>query len=216
MQLLLEFRRTKTTIKWYGKHHDIPLPAGLALNSPWLDIGLHLVQLGDQEKLTHDYLRIPEAKKNWTYRIAHETGVWPTAVPRENLIVEDHLLTHPLVSLITADWTGCPPVYMCTGWEVLSVEDAFFAEKLHTSGVPIVFEEYEGMPHCFGLTLQGNGTNKCLKSWANFIRAAVDKPESISSSATYIKSKTLEESPLEFGRISTISEKQAHAVIFGI
>ncbi|CEJ94204.1 hypothetical protein VHEMI09751 [[Torrubiella] hemipterigena] len=214
VQLLLELRRSKTTVKWYGKQRDIPLPAGLALNSPWLDIGLHLVQLGDQQRIKHDYLRVPDAKKNWTYRIAHEAGVWPPVVPRENLIVEDHLLTHPLVSLITADWEGCPPVYVCTGWEILSVEDAFFAKKLHSIGVPIQFEDYEGMPHCFGMTLKGNGSDKCLASWSKFIRTAVENPGSISSSATCIKAKSLEEIPLQFDELSTISQKQAEAVIF--
>lgn len=200
----------KAKVKWYGESRDIPLPAGAAVNSPWLDITQCLVKLGDSYKTNFDYLPKPNADGNWMGDIKEEKGIWPPNPPRVNIFADDHLMSHPLVSLtVDQDWTGCPPIYLCTGWEVLATEDKYFAKKLAKAGVPIVFEEYEGMPHCFAMVLPKlAGGHRCFNVWGGFIKDAVERPSSITSSATSIKAKSLEEVSLDFDDISHITEAE--------
>lgn len=214
LQLILELRRSGTTVKWHGERREIPVPAAVATNSPWLDIGLNLVELGDHRKTGFDILRSPQPRTNWIASIKDEAGIWPPTRPRLNIVAEDHLMAHPLVSLITAkDWTGAPPMYLCTGWEVLATEDKFFAQKLNRLGVPVVFEEYEGMPHCFAMVIKAPENERCMNGWAGFIKKAVEQPKSIKTSATLIRAKTLKEEPLQFEALSTISDGVATKVV---
>jgi hypothetical protein len=125
----------------------------------------------------------------------------------QNLYVDDGFLAHPLATLtLNKSWKGSPPVFLCTGWELLADEDKFMARKLDNDGVTVVFEEYEAMPHCFAMILKRiPGARRCFQSWAEFIQAAVDDPESIGSKATMIKARTLEEIPLDLASISDFS-----------
>jgi hypothetical protein len=125
------------------------------------------------------------------------------------MYIADDLAAHPLASLVMArSWKGAPPIYLCTGWEILAYEDKFFARKLEADGVRVVFEEYEGMPHCFAMILSNApATTRCFNGWAAFIRAAVEDPDSIESTAVMIKGKTCEEVPLQFDELSDASEE---------
>lgn len=99
-------------------------------------------------------------------------------------------------------------MYICTGWELLADEDKYMATKLRRDGVKVVFEEYEGMPHCFALIFpESKGARRCLEGWAGFINKVVENgdeeeknkkgEEGIESSFKRIKAKTLEEVDLE-------------------
>jgi len=125
------------------------------------------------------------------------------------MYIADDLAAHPLASLVMArSWKGAPPIYLCTGWEILAYEDKFLARKLEADGVRVVFEEYEGMPHCFATMLRNApATPRCYNGWASFIRAVVEDPDSIESSAVMIRAKTCEEVPLMFDQLSDASEE---------
>lgn len=134
---------------------------------------------------------------------------WPANPPRRNLYIADDLAAHPLASLVMArSWKGAPPIYLCTGWEILAYEDKFLARQLEADGVRVVFEEYEGMPHCFAMMLQNApSTPRCFKGWASFISTVVENPDSIKSSAVMIKSKSGKEDSLRFDQLSDASEE---------
>ncbi|OHF00308.1 hypothetical protein CORC01_04497 [Colletotrichum orchidophilum] len=202
LQLLLELRRQNRKVRWLGEERDIPLPAGFALNSPWMDITQSLPSWNANGEF--DYLPTGEvyAKHN-----PPPCNIWPTNPPRTNIYAEDDLLAHPLVTLLMSrSWTGAPPVYMCTGWELLADEDKYMALKLHRDGVPVVFEEYEGMPHCFALILTKiPNAKRCFEGWTNFMMRAITNPETIDSKATTIKSKSLQEVVLDFESLSAMS-----------
>jgi alpha/beta hydrolase fold len=115
-------------------------------------------------------------------------------------------------------WENSPPVFICTGWELLADEDKFMAKKLNSDGVAVVFEEYEAMPHCFSLILPKlPGARRCFDGWSGFIKTVVENPTSITSKAVSIKAKSLEEVRLNFSSLSNISpeavREKVHAQI---
>lgn len=205
-QLLLEFKRTDTKIQWFGQEVTIPLPAGLALSSPWLD-------------LTHSS---PSCKSNAefdflpTLRGLDRTplpscAAWPASPPRKALYCADSLLTHPLVTLLTArSWGGCPPVYISCGWELLADEDKYMAVKLHSDNVPVVFEEYEAMPHCFPMVFKGRPMAvRCLDSWTGFITTVVEKgPAVVEIAFKTIQAHTLNEVQIDPSGLSPYTEEE--------
>jgi hypothetical protein len=129
--------------------------------------------------------------------------------------VDDDLATHPLVTLtMNRSWEGSPPMWMCTGWELLAYEDKALAMKLAADGVPLIFEEYEAMSHCFALFLERlPASQRCLESWTTFISRAVENPASIESRATTIKARTLEEVPLKFDELLDESLEEIQAAV---
>ncbi|KFY14757.1 hypothetical protein V492_02434, partial [Pseudogymnoascus sp. VKM F-4246] len=65
-------------------------------------------------------------------------AIWPVTPARTALHVDDALLLHPLVSPLAAKgelWAGAPPVWMVTGWELLSDEDRAVAGRMAGAGV---------------------------------------------------------------------------------
>ncbi|KAK7435254.1 hypothetical protein CaCOL14_012903 [Colletotrichum acutatum] len=202
LQLLLELHRQNRKIRWLGEEREIPLPAGLALNSPWMDI----TQSSPSWDANGEFDYLPTGEVYAKYN-PPPCEAWPAKPPRTNMYADDDLLAHPLVTLLMSrSWAGAPPVYICTGWELLADEDKYMARKLHQDGVPVVFEEYEGMPHCFALILTKiPNARRCFEGWTNFMKRAVTSPETIDSRATSIKSKTLQEEVLDFESLSAVS-----------
>ncbi|KAF4463005.1 AB hydrolase superfamily [Fusarium albosuccineum] len=207
VQLLLELRRQDVSIVWHGELRQVPLPAGIAVNSPWLDITQSSPTWETATPTPYDYLPKPETVDKLDIP---PCDAWPANPPRRNMYIADDLAAHPLASLVMArSWKGAPPVYMCTGWEILAYEDKFLARKLEADGVRVVFEEYEAMPHCFALLLRDIPTTKrCYQGWAAFIRAAVEDPGAVDSRAVIVRARTLDEVPLRFDELSDASERE--------
>jgi hypothetical protein len=135
--------------------------------------------------------------------------VWPANPPRKTLYVSDALITHPLCTLLMArSWKGSPPIYICTGWELLADEDRYLVSKLVKDGVSVVFEEYQAMPHCFAMIFNGTpGSRRCFDGWAGFIRDVTGgKP--VPSRFTTIKAKGLEESSVGVETLSKFTEEE--------
>lgn len=199
--LVLELRRQGRTVMWYGEARELPLPAALALNSPWLDVTHSSPPCQGSDPFIFDYLPKPAIAARG--KVA-PCDVWPATPPRKFMYAAADAVTHPLVSPIMArTWAGAPPIYMCTGWELLGFEDRFLAKKLVGDGVRVVFEEYEAMPHCFAMLLTKTpNARRCMDAWGSFVRKAVDDGARIESSATCIKAATGEDTPLRFDNLS--------------
>jgi hypothetical protein len=200
MQAILELRRQNLKIRWHGTDREVPLPAGVAVNSPWMDITLSSPSC--TANVPYDYLPVLETiSQDHARRPA--CAAWPAAPPRHMMYADDHLLLHPLVTLLSApSWAGAPPTYICTGWELLADEDKYVASRLAADGVSVVFEEYEAMPHCFAL-LFGHlpGARRCMDGWAGFMRRAVEAPGSIATRFVTVRAKGLEEVPREPAKV---------------
>ncbi|PVI06109.1 acetyl-hydrolase [Periconia macrospinosa] len=155
LQLLLQIRRSSSssppTVTWYGKTVPIPLPGGLALISPWLDVTRSLPSIESLAK--YDYLPPPSHAQHTRFP---PCSAWPTNPPRADLYCEGAMLLHPLVSpLMARDWRGSPPVFFSLGEEMLRDEDAVLARRLDSQGVKVVWREFEAMPHVFAVMLDG-------------------------------------------------------------
>ena len=77
---------------------------------------------------------------------------WPTKLPRVNVLCNDTVLHHPLVSPIAVvDWTDFPPLWLCHGDEMMVDEGKFIAQRAAQRAVPVIWEQYGAMPHCFAV-----------------------------------------------------------------
>ncbi|KAI0421608.1 alpha/beta hydrolase fold-domain-containing protein [Xylaria grammica] len=190
MQTILQLRRQNTKIAWFGLKRPVPLPAGLALLSPWVDITQSMPSWTTNAKW--DYLPGPE---RFETSAPPADEIWPATPPRKHLYVADALRLHPLVSLhLNASWARTPPVYLACGWECLADEDKYLVSRLRGDGVAVVFEEFEAMPHAWAVVLpKAAQTERCIQGMAKFMTATRKEPDKIASGYTYVKAKTLEE-----------------------
>lgn len=97
-------------------------------------------------------------------------------------------------------------MFIVCGEELLTDECKVVAQRAASQGVKVVWEQYEAMPHCFALVLDGNaGGAMSLASWAKFVRAAAEKPEDISTTAGFITAKSLVRQPVDIYGLTNIS-----------
>lgn len=208
---------TTTTLYWHGVDVPLPLPvpAGVAVNSAWLDMTHSSPSC--TRNAAFDYLpthkalakKPPPPCTSWP-AAAHS----PSAPPRKHIYVADDLTTHPLVTLLSArSWRGSPPVYMCTGWELLADEDKLLARKLaRDDGVRVVFEEYEAMPHCFAMIFTRlEESRRCYRGWTDFIKEVTGQGQGQGgkgeSRFVTVRARTLEEVPIEVEKIAPYEEE---------
>lgn len=155
LQLLLQIHRSTPagqtpSVTFHGKTVPIPLPAGLALTSPWLDVSRSLPSI--ESAVTYDYLPTPSALEKKEFPA---DDAWPTNPPRAELYCETSALLHPLVSPLAApDWSASPPLFFSVGEEMLRDEDAVLARRAALQGVKVVWRDFEAMPHCFAMLLE--------------------------------------------------------------
>ena len=192
LQAILELRRQGRMIFWDGQQRDIPVPAGLALCSPWADITHSLPSC--EANANYDYLPTPRREVKYP-----PCAIWPADPPRRHLYAGDRMLAHPLVSpLVAKSWEGSCPMYIGTGTELLTDEGKALAAQVAGQGVPVLFEEYVAMPHCFAIILKSlPASARYFESWAGFIRDVVEEPGRIKLRAVVVKPKTLEEEVVE-------------------
>ncbi|KAH8666664.1 alpha/beta hydrolase fold-domain-containing protein [Xylariales sp. PMI_506] len=209
LQTLLQLRRLGQKITWFGVERDIPLPAGVALNSPWLDLTQSLPSWYNNKNW--DYLPPPDVLEG---KEIPPDNIWPSSPPRRHLYIDDAYVMHPLASLHLANsWKESPPIYICTGWECLADESKYLVSKLAKEGVKVVFEEYEAMPHVFAAILTDiPEAKRCFEGWSQFISAAVENPKNIVSSYTTIKAKTLQEVTLDVSSLCSLTEAELIAM----
>ncbi|SPO02666.1 related to acetyl-hydrolase [Cephalotrichum gorgonifer] len=204
LQTILEIRRQNAKVMWFGQEREVPLPGCAALSSPWVDMTLSSESW--QRNAEFDYLPASAAQR---LEAVPPCEVWPAKPPRMSYYADDAFLDHPLVTIaLAADWRGAPPVYMSVGWELLADEQKFLASKLHASGVKVVFEEYEAMPHCFAMILSRLAeARRCFDGWTGFIRSAIEDPSGVESRGVTIKAKSLEEVELDLGSLCDLSDE---------
>ncbi len=170
--------------------------------SPWVDVVESMPSWESNSKW--DYLPPGNSR---SARPPPPDDIWPAKPPRKHLYIDDAYLLHPLACLqLGRSWEGSPPVYICCGWECLADEAKFIASRLTGDGVPVVFEEYEAMPHVAAMVLPDlEESRRNVRSWSAFIGAAVEDPARIGPSFTTIKVKTLEEVEIDPARLTPFS-----------
>ena len=108
----------------------MPLPAGAALLSPWLDLTLQSESILKNEAT--DYLTA--------------TGLNAAA----QMYCDGFDAHHPQISPMFADLSGLPPLLIQTGTAETLLDDARrFAKRAKEAGVAVDLEEWEDMVHVF-------------------------------------------------------------------
>ena len=192
LQLLLQIRRSSTstppTIRFHGRDVEVPLPAGVAANSGWMDMTRCMPSIIANSR--YDYL--PPAFSDDFVTHFPKCYLWPTNPPRGDLYCDTTMLCHSLVSPLAAkDWRGTCPVLLQYGSEMLLDEGKVVARRMAKQGGKVRFQEYEAMPHCFAMIFEGlAGSKKCIDSWVHFMMEAANG-ELIDTSGTFIEAKTM-------------------------
>lgn len=201
LQLALELQRSSTKIMWYGEERVLPVPAGIACMSPWLDITLSMPSVVTNQSF--DYL----PKRELQFK---SSGIWPANPPRKFIYANDSLVSHQLVSPVTAkNWSGSCPVYVAVGWELLLDENKFTVMQMANQGVKVVYEEYEAMPHCFGLLLpKAASFDRFHKSWTHHIKKFVEQPHNVTSSGTLIKARSLKCEDIDVCKLTPLTHDE--------
>ncbi|KIX95094.1 uncharacterized protein Z520_09010 [Fonsecaea multimorphosa CBS 102226] len=179
LQLILEINRKGQKLFWNGRESEIPVPAGTAVLSPYVD----MVRSLDSEVLNLPYDII--GPRGPLFTVFDRCDIWPAKPPRHHVYADDSALLHPLVSPVTVrNWKGAPPLWVCVGEECLADQGMFVAQQAASTGATAVVEQFSMMPHNFSLIVPHAVPSKLsLQQWASFIRSVVEKPSSIKSEA---------------------------------
>lgn len=210
LQLLLQINRSPSSPKTITFHtHTItlplPLPAGCATQATWIDVTRSMPSVISNAQ--YDYLPPPITKEKASR--FPTCDIWPTDPPRGDLYCDTSMLCHPLVSPLSAkDWTGCCPLWLSYGEEMLADENRIFATRAAKQGVRVVSEQWEAMPHCFALILLGSPMSKrCFKAWTGFYKAVVTGEE-VETRAVWLQAKTLKEVEVEIEGLATLGDEE--------
>lgn len=215
LQLILHLHRTapngQTPIfKFHGKDVTIPIPAGIATISPWLDITHSLPSI--EENVKYDYLPQPSP----TFASAcPPCDIWPSNPPRVDIYCDGSALVHPLVSPLAAmDWKMAPPVFIGCGEEMLADEGALFAKRLVKQGIKVVWEQYEAMPHCFAMLFQGHPSGRMFfTEWAKFIKMVADKPSEVNTQGHWVTARKLQRVEVDIAALTKLDDDEALAMM---
>ena len=159
-------------VRYNGKDVAVPLPGGATASSGWFDITRSMPSVAHNAK--YDYL--PPANHDDAASKYPVDEIWPTKPPRGDLFADLSMISHPLCSPLAAkSWEGAPPLWVMTGEECLTDEDAVIAVMAASQGVTVHWEQYEAMPHVFQMMLPHLATSRrCYQSWGDFCRLAVE------------------------------------------
>lgn len=203
LQTLLTLRRISPTVRFHGQDIPIDIPAGIALISPWCDVTRSMPSV--VHNAPYDYLAPPSQNPELAYcppKIPADE-FWPCSPPRVDFFANANALIHPLVSPLSAHkgfWKDAPPVFISVGEEGLTDEGLIVARRMHQIGVPVVVEQFEGMPHCFGLMMMGaSAGRRFFDGMANFCKAAIASTVKSTGNINYItyKLRSTREIPLD-------------------
>lgn len=209
LQLLLQIHRSASggelpTIMFHGRPVEVPLPAGLALSSASIDLTGSL--RSSELHGLYDYLPgLPVVPPN-----PPPCGVWPTDPPRAHFFCEDSAMCHPFVSpLAASSWEGSPPIFVICGQERVADENKVLAQTAAAQGVPIVWEQYEAMPHCFSQLFAGTAVaRKACDSWAGFVKKVTEDAAGIGTKGSYIVAKSLDTRRVDVSKLLDVSPEE--------
>ncbi|KAI1805291.1 alpha/beta hydrolase fold-domain-containing protein [Daldinia bambusicola] len=206
LRTLMEIRHQNRKIAWFGEEREVPLPAGVALMSPWIDLVQSLPSLTRNQQWCY----LPPPRLLSEEHQPPADSIWPTNPPRKHVYVDDDYMLHQLASLqMTESWEGAPPIYISCGWESLEDEIKYLASKLTRDGVTVVFEEYEAMPHVFeSLLPKIPPAQRNREGYARFVKAVCEDPKKIKPSYKAIKARTLEEFTINVEKLSPHTDEE--------
>lgn len=219
LQTLLTLQRSSRPINFHDKKISIELPAGVATISPWCDITHSMPSAVRNAKF--DYLVLPTLGDETTVSVPFAPApfppdtAWPVSPPRSDMYVNAKTVLHPLVSPLAASpdlWKNAPPVFITTGEECLSDDGLITARRMHEAGVPVVAEQFEGMPHCHGFIMMSTPVGRrFFQALSKFCREAGNGCVKPTGQLTYIGYKLRSTRDIPFENVSDVSETEVEA-----
>lgn len=228
LQTLLTLRRVAPSVVFHGKEVPIDLPAGLATSSPWCDVNRSMPSINGNIHL--DYLP-PAEKPEGVFKPipVPDDDMWPSKPPRVDLYCNASVTSHPLVSPLAVSkdlWKDAPPVFISLGEEGLTDEGLIVARRMRQAGVPVVVEQYEGLPHCYGLLATTTPVGRrFIRGTTDFMRAAMAgnvhnaypsatvSPSKAPGTLLYIGFKVQYEKEVPLDEALTVSDEEVHALM---
>ena len=217
LQLLLTLQRIgQHSIKFHGVDVPIELPAGIALNSAWVDITRSMPSINNNAHF--DYLD-PPTPEGISKPDPIPDELWPMRPPRAEIFCNASMLAHPLVSPLTAKpelWKEMSPAWLCLGNEGLEDEIAILARRMHQGGGLVQFVGYEGMPHCFAMIFPTTPMGRdCFRRQVKFITDVVNGSGPATSEAVWVKafSNPPEPQALDFDHLSRLTDTEVSRAI---
>ncbi|KAL8718059.1 MAG: hypothetical protein Q9225_004767 [Loekoesia sp. 1 TL-2023] len=215
VQLILQINRSTTRkhLHFHGRLIDlpIPVPAGLAGNSSWMDICRCMPSVISNAQW--DYLP-PPMTNDAISRFPHDE-IWPTDPPRGDVYCDLSMLCHPLVSPLAAtDWAGSCPMWLGYGEEMLADEGKAVASLAAKQGVTVIWEQFEAMPHCFSMIFdQLEAGRRGFRDWANFCAAvagdcARERATKLETKGTWFAAKTCKEINVDVSSLAVCSQEE--------
>ncbi|KKK12071.1 hypothetical protein P175DRAFT_0455913 [Aspergillus ochraceoroseus IBT 24754] len=217
LQTLLTLHRTSHRVRFHGRDIPIEPPAGVATSSPWCDLTRSMPSVFSNAKF--DYLPPPKQTPEtaWVPPSIPADDIWPTSPPRVDYFVNADAILHPLVSPLAAPkhlWKDAPPILISTGEEGLSDEDLILARRMHQGGAPVVVEQFEGMPHCFGLVFPGTSSgSQFFDRMAKFCRDAVAGKVTPSGKLSFIGFKATSNREIPLPDVSPLTDEEVDQLL---
>ncbi|KAL8673515.1 MAG: hypothetical protein Q9168_002072 [Polycauliona sp. 1 TL-2023] len=215
VQVILYARKQQNTeiptLNFHGQKVGLPLPSGLAFQSPNFDTQLNTLP---SWAANFEYDTVPPDPPGYDADFPTDE-VWPSSPARGNYYCETSMLYHPLVSTMVAkDWNGCPPTYMAIGSKERVVDSAkYLAQHVSTQGVPVLWEEYELMPHNWPMGFASHPlSDKCYRSWA---RACSDfvAGSAVQTHGTSIRLEDSQVRVLEVSKLTPLSRDEVERLM---
>lgn len=214
LQLILQIQRSSSpTIRFHNQTITVPLPAGVATHSSWLD----LTRCMPSNTTNALYDILPPRHDRGAIASFPACEIWPTDPLRGEIYCDTGMLCHPLVSPLAAqDWHGSCPLWFCYGQEMLLDEGKAVARRATRQGVSVVWEEWEAMPHCFAQVLQHLPVAQiCNTHWAGFCEQVVVKsansgidPARVQTKGTWYAAKTGKEETLDVRNLGDLIDDE--------
>ena len=215
IQAILEFGRLQHTscaiVHWNGRDVQLPKPAAVATMSAFTDLTRALPSWRREE----DYDILSRDAPPPLQADFPACSAWPARPPRGDLYCDLSALCHPLVSPTAAsDWHGAPPMLLLGGEERSSDSIKVIAQRAHSQGVQVVWEQYEGMPHTFMLVLKATPhSTLCFQHLAKFCQAAVGDAKQIKSQGVFIEVETLHARTVDMEHLTALTVEDARKMM---
>lgn len=212
LQLLLQINRTaihlaQPSIRFHDHEVSLPLPipGGVATTSAWLDLTRCMPSVA--KNYPYDYL--PRVHPEGRYVHFPHDNIWPTDPPRNDLYCDSSMLCHPLASpMRSASWEGACPMFLGCGQEMLTDENKAVAATAANQGVPVMWQEYEAMPHCGCMFfMDGPMGKQYFANWAGFCSQAT-RGEIHESKGSWFENKSLKEVSVDVKSLAVCSDEE--------
>jgi acetyl esterase/lipase len=208
IQALLHIKSKR--LSFHGQRLDsIPMPAGITLLCPQVDLALCL----------------PSWERNRDFDIWAESApyldptfptdaIWPSNPPREELYCPASFFSHPMVGSCTAEsWKGAPPMWFGVGQERLVDASLVIAQTAVRRGVVVGWNQYEKMPHCWPFLMPDFPHSQHLYlRWSQACQKMAQG--TFQSHGQWIDVETLEASDLDVERLTDLTPSDVRQMIF--